>query len=270
MKKLASKVQRLSQRAAEIRQAIESVPPKISEIRETVATTTGQLQKLRSDIVSSVATLRAETDPQLLATLGEVDGMGDVLAEAGCRLKGVEMDLGPSRRLVVRLERSEDVGIARLRALLAANAHRAVTKAVLSALIQADELASNVELSQLHYATLTIEVGLIPSVRIGWQPKRPEPAAPPADVVGSPVSAATTPQAAAAASPAFQQSSFFERRPAQPVVAAAVVAADPVDTKEVASTPAPVAASAPAASDDWKRTALDRFKKMPDLNKRAR
>src|SRR5688572_30174670 len=103
MKKIAGKIQQMTQRADELRRVVEGVPPKIAQVKQAIAATTGQVQKLRSDIMSSVGVLRAETDAQIVETLREIDGKLDVLKEAGCRLERADLDLGPTRRLIVHL-----------------------------------------------------------------------------------------------------------------------------------------------------------------------
>jgi len=253
MKKFTDKVQRLSQRAAALRQTIESVPPKIAEMREAFAASTGQVQKLRADLVASVSTLRAETDVQLIAHLREIDAGVEVLEEAGCRLHVVELDLGPQRRVVTRLERVDDVDADTLQALREANAQRPAIVALLSAIAKADELAATVNLDALSLRQITVEIGLIPSVRIGWQAD--------AHVMAAPASA---PAAVAVVVPEPGEpgrSVFFERR--APAIEPKV---EPVDAAVPESHPTvAVPAATPAA--DWRKGALDRFKQMPKLGR---
>ena len=118
MNKLVSKVQRLNQKAANLRHVIENVPPKLGELRQTVTAAVGQVQKLRAEIVSGVSSLRSENDEQLVRRLREIDEGSEVLEEAGVRLAEVEMDLGLNRRLIVQLERFERIDPTQLRALL--------------------------------------------------------------------------------------------------------------------------------------------------------
>ena len=279
MKKIPEKLQRLSQRAAEIRQTIESVPPIISGLRDTVATATANVQKLRADLINSVATLRAETDGQLLTTLREIDGAGEVLAEAGCRLERAELDLGPARRLVVHLERVENVDSNNLRTLLVRQTERPAVQALLRALIKADELADSVELAHLRPTQFTVEIGLIPTVRIGWSPAPLEDEAKSSagDVPASDAQPSPRSETAASAIPvaSSSQSAFFQRRTDRP----GATKTDPSKearrdlvgllAAEVKRRDAPVSAREQGKPDDWRRTALDRFKKMPDLTKRS-
>ena len=288
MKNITSKVQRLSQRAAELKQFVEGVPPKLVEVRAAVKDATGQVQTLRADVIASVATLRAENDTQLIAALRELDAGAEVLVEAGCLLDRVDMDLGPTRRVVVNLERAENVDARRLKALIEANRERPVIHAVLAAILKADELSETVQLEELTFTKLSIDVGLIPAVRIGWttNARRAVPAA-----LGVPQVTPVAPASAlgvAQSAPVVAQSSFFEQRsmPAS-VVAPASAAVSPVTLPVIPATPVaaaggsvetatsilpPITVAAtpvPAAPGDWRKGALDRFKKMPDLTKRS-
>ncbi len=283
MKNITSKVQRLSQRAAELRQAIESVPPKISEMRGALSAATGQVQKLRADILSNVATLRAETDTQLIAALREIDDNADVLAQAGCLLERADMDLGPTRRVTVNLERVENVDAPTLNHLIAVNTQRPVIHAILQAIAKADQLSEQVELKELTFTKLAIDVGLIPSVRVGWTTndvrRRIVTTGPAVPVMPQPVVSAPL-------SP-FGQGGFFERRetpvvahapviltpaaeviahPPAPAVAAATGAIQSATVQQVAQTSQPLTA---LGERHARASALDRFKKMPDLSKRA-
>lgn len=258
MKRIAKSIGHLSQRAAAIRQAVETMPAKAAEIRESVTATAGQVQQLRADLTAGVAALRPGTDADTMATLREIDAAAEVLIEAGYLLGGVDCELGAMRRLRVRLVQAEAVDLAALRSLLAAHAHRPVLKTLLSGIVQATELAEKVEFRELDFAEVVVELGAAQTVRIGWR----------ADVVAVPV-AANPPATSEARPPTFSQSSFFARPAASPVTAPA--ATPSVTQPPVAARPAdlrPVGQPAPAPTPDWRASALDRFKKMPDLSKR--
>ncbi len=284
MKKFASRVQRLNQRATDLRQALENAPPKIDRIRQAVTSAVGQVQKLRADIVTGVATLRSENDEQLVVMLREIDGATEVLEEAGAFLVGVEMDLGPNRRLIVHLERREDVGPTRLRALLNHHAAEPALKALLSALLHANELANTVELTHLNFHQLTVEVGFIPSVRVGWQSEVPDVPSLPETVNPSGTSAVAPSDATSmdvSNSPSAPPTSIFQRRAtstlspssgqpaATPPAASHAGTAAAISSAGESTPPAPrIPASSP--TKDSRNQALERFKKMPDLTKRTR
>lgn len=260
MKKIAKRIDQLGQRAAAIRQAVETMPAKTAELREAVTATAGQMQQLRADLTAGVAALRPSTEADTLATLREIDLAADVLGEAGYLLGGVDYELGVVRRVRVRLVQAGAVELATLRSLLAAHAHRAVLKMLLSGIVQATELAEKVEFRQLDFAEVVVELGAGQTVRVGW---RAEPVAVPI--------AANPPATSEVRPPTFSQSSFFAR-PAVAVEAATAATAPVALATPEAAKPKdlrPAGQAAPAATTpDWRVSALDRFKKMPDLSKR--
>ncbi len=262
MKTITGKVQRLAQRAAELKQLAESAPAKIAEARATLSAATADVQKLRADIISSVGTLRAETDTQLISVLRKIDGSADVLAEAGYLLERTDLDLGPTRRVTVTLERVEDVDETKLKHLISANAQEPTLHAILQAILKADQLAGSVDLEELAFTKLTIDVGLIPSVRLGWTTNTPRRAAFVAAAPIPPPVVSTLPSAFG------QGGGFFERKEVPATIQAhpvAVAAAAPVVAQTVS---VPITASPAVQQPQNRASALDRFKKMPDLTKR--
>ncbi len=290
MKKVTRGVQRLSQRAVEIRQVVESLPAKASELRETVAATVGQAQQIRAGLEAGVSTIRAHVggdaagDAGLAATMREIEGAEDVLAEAGYRLAGVDVELGgtlasggiglgPGRRVLVRLVRLgrpgrlEAVGAGELRALLAAHKDRPVLRSLLAALVQVAEVAGTVELNTLRHAEVAVDLHAGQPRRIGWRTE-----AVPMAAATVQAAVATEPKSSGLpGAPGLGQSSFFAR----PAVAVATAAAAPSPTvsaqSEALKAPPAPPKPTPAAiirGPDWRSSALDRFKKMPDLGKR--
>lgn len=270
MKQFISNIKNLSQKAAEFKAAMQSVPPKVAEIREAVSATAGQLQQLKSQIEFSVNDLRAEDETHLSEVLQEIGGSEEIFAKAGFVLGGVDIELSPVQRLLVHLHRVEDVHASVLRALAAANQHRRSMHAILSSLLQAQQMAETVELENLTYDEVIIGIGPIPSVRLCWRSETvPAPVAAAlattvATLAPAPVPAPAAPAPAPAAQSVFGAGSFFEKRPpveAAPAVAPTkpVEAAVPVATVTVVEPEIEPAASA-ASSDP-----LARFKKMPNL-----
>jgi len=265
MKRFISKVQNLSQKAAEIKAAMHQVPPKVAEIREAVAATTGQLQQLKSEIQYSVADLKADHEGHLSEALQEINSSADVFAKAGFALNGVDLEISPVQRLLVHLARIEDVHASVLRSLLSANQHRRTTRAILSSLLQAKQMAETVELAELIYHEVIVGIGPIPSVRLCWRPEEVEPTlvmqTAPAIAIAPPL-AASAPLAPPQPPSVFGASSFFERREAKPApgVPPATTEVTPTVTTTV---PQPKPAAEPPAPLD----PLARFKKMPILTR---
>ena len=264
MSKFSRRLQSLADKATQFKQVIESVPPKVSDIRDALLTTTGQLQQMRADVQSAVAGLQADTEEKLLQTLREIDAGGETFREAGFELTGVDMELGLNRRLIAHLGWVEDVPESTLRSVLSACQSQRTLHAMLSAVIQAGKLADQVKLTNLGCEELVVHVGPAPTVRICWRTAEEE------EPVTTPVSMASTPLAAApaAATSAFTSSSYFEPRRAPEPTAKPTSTATPehVAAPTAVTAPAPAVSPAPATGGDWRRGALDRFKRMPDLS----
>ena len=246
-----SKVKNLSQKAAEIKAAMQQLPTKVAQAREAVAATTGQFQQLKSEIQSSVADLKADNEDRLSAAMQEINASADVFLEAGFELGGMDLEISPVQRLLVHLNKFEDAHPSELRALVAANHHRKTTSAILNSMLQAQEISGTVELAQLNYSNLIVSIGLIPSVRLCWRAEELAPA----------MAQAAEPPPLPASS-GFSQSSFFEARPP------AMPAAPPPTAQPAVATPtAPAAKAVKSTPSGGHEDPLARFKKMPNLTK---
>lgn len=275
MKQFISKVKNLSQKAAEIKAAMQQLPPKVAEVREAVAATTGQLQQLKSEIQYSVADLKADNEDRLSEAMQEINASTDVSAKAGFVLSGVDLEISPVQRMLVHLTKVEDVHVSVLRSLVSANQHRRTIHAILSSLLQANQMADTVELGDLVYDEVIVGVGPIPSVRLCWrtgETQSAEVAKPSQTIPVSPAIAALAP----APQSVFGQGSFFERRTPQPQPEP-ISAQTNVPGTRVSQTPvaaAPATGGSPeekgatmGASTASKEDPLARFKKMPDFSK---
>lgn len=263
MSKFIHKVQALGNKAAQIKAAIESVPPRVAEMREAVAATAGQFQQLRSEVQSHVTALRSDNEEHLVETLREIDSHAATFREAGYELDDIEMELGLPQRLVVNLEKVEDVSHSKIRLLASANQARKATHAILTALLKAEELAEGVDLTNLTYHKLIVYVGPLPVVRLCWCANTLKEEA---IAQTSPATIQTTapPSSAFPTSSIFGASSFFEKRPEAPVAAAP-------DSSGVSITPPIIPTHPTTATTDAERAdPLARFKKMPDLSKHRR
>lgn len=259
MKQFISKVKNLSRKAAEIKAAMQQVPPKVAEIREAVTATAGQLQQLKHEIQFSVADLKADQEDSLSEALLEINNSAEVFAKAGFALNGVDLELSPVQRLLVHLALVAEVHASVLRSLHQANQHRRTTRAILSALLQAQQMAETVELASLVYSEVIVGIGPTPSVRLCWLPEAAEAAIAPAPALATP-----PPQMPSA----FGPGSFFERREVKsaPTVASAAAQVVPTMTAKVE----PQAVQPETAATAAKTDPLARFKKMPILTRRDR
>lgn len=275
MKQFISKVKNLSQKAAELKAAMERVPPKVAEIRKTVSDTKGQLQQLRGEIQSSVISLKADNEDHLSEALQEINTSLPVFLEAGFEVAGVDLEISPAQRLLVRMNKLEDVHPSVLRSLLAPNHHLKTTHAILSALIQAREMADKVKFTNLHYSEVLIAVGPIPTVRIGWRAEEvfeAETAPSPLEPQVTPVPAPVKPVDTTSTQSPFGQGSFFEKRYSPTPVTPVVSSVPSATTHAEAVAQAPVASHerGDSATPEWKRDDLERFKKSPHSSKYRR
>lgn len=249
MKKIAKGIHRLGQRAAEIRQVVEAMPAKAAELRAAVTTTAGHVKQLRTELATTLPPILSSGVTETLAQLREIEGATEALAEAGYRLAGIEHELGVGRRTRVLVERVDEVALPRLHALLEMEAGHLMAKALLTAIVQATELAAKVEFEHLIFTEILIEIGTGQTVRIGW--RAADPVTPALAAEGRP--------------PTFSQSSFFAQ-PAVVPIAQPAASGGPA-TASASLHPVAVPAEAPLAPGG-RASALDRFKKMPDLTKR--
>jgi hypothetical protein len=278
MKQFISNIKNLSKKAAEIKAAMQQVPPKVAEIREAVTSTAGQLQQLRVDVQSTVTNLKADNEHHISQAMQEINSSLDVFIEAGFELAGMDLEISPVQRLLVHMKRLEEVHPSALRSLISANQHRRTTHALLTSMLQAQEMADTVQLSELTecvYRELIVSIGPIPSVRICWRPEETaeaEEVAQPAKTIPAPATVAQTTQPAMPPS-MFAQSSYFEKRtPQPPPPPAATMAATP-PMAAFARLPQPIRVPLPVVESPASETTsiatdpLARFKKMPDLSK---
>lgn len=305
MKKVFHKIQDLSQKAAHLKQVIEAAPAQAAHLRDTMLMTASQLQQLKHDVQSSVTGLRADTDDRLAQALREISDSAATFHEAGYALAGVDMEISPIHHLIVHLEKIDDASDATLRSLVSANSGRPTVYAILSALTKADAISERIHVSHLHYHQVVIRVGPTPSIRLTWRPEgdpstmhpqahapiltsAPPPPPIPGGIPGTPLVPHTPTTATPTPAPTFSQSTYFEHptvvsgvahaptsnpsspsspsiatTPPTPSISTSTVSATPVSSYEAERLER-------HAGGDWKKSALDRFKKMPDGSKYRR
>jgi uncharacterized protein YukE len=277
MKLFVSKTKDWAQKAQQLKAALEKVPPTVSEIREAVAHTTDQLRQLRAEVRSSVTELKADTDVQVSEALAEIKAGLSVFLEAGYELGGLDIEISPSQRVVLRLVRLETVRESVLRSLMAANEHQSVIHAILNALLKANQMADSVDLAGLEFRDVLVTVGPMPSVRACWKSDdsfEVEVATPSAaSEIKSAVSSVAPPSTPVPASEPrptyFGKSTYFDKRAPSSTKPAAPVE-DDESTAEVAAAKTKSAANAEPHTASWTGSALERFKKDPHFSKYRR
>jgi len=281
MKKFIRTLQMMSERAAEVQEAIQRMPPKVAGIREAMTMTTGQLQQLQSDVQKNVASLKADSQDRLIAALHEINGSHEVFQEAGYELGQVEMELSPVPRLIVHLNRVNDVRDSMLRSLVDANQGSRITHALLNSVMQAEAMADQVDIQGQVYYKLIVHIGPVPAVRLSWMPEVDYSASTPRSAAPM---ATPAPGFTGNAISTYGKESFFAThatRAAEPPPEAPVaesqedsVEAAPAPSSALAPVELPAASSVPTRSTsrrarqkDWGAASLERFKKMPSVSK---
>lgn len=269
MNPVFTRLQALRQKAAQLKQAVDSAPAKAAQFRDAVNSTAGQLHQLRADVQGTVAALKSDTETSLAETLVELDGGVGILARAGYELSGVDLEQGVTPRLIVHLDQLDLARTESLDALLRECAGRRTLQAIFQALIRAEALEEKVQLADLSFRGLIVHVGAMPTVRLCW--RRAEPVAEESEA--APVAASIAKLSATPPPlplPAYVASSFFERAttpqptPVAPVAEQSSAALAPT---RLPGQPKPPVGEPAGATGDWRKDALARFKKMPDLSR---
>lgn len=257
MKNFIHKMQTLSKKAADLKKAVEAAPAKAAELRNAVTMTASELHQLRSDVQASVSGLQADSEERLVQAMREINDAALVFEEAGYELTGLELDVAFNQRLTAHLEKFEDIESAAIRGMVARETRNTV-KAILVGLLKAEETAANVELTYLHFQGVIVHIGAIPAIRICW---RTEMKAEQASVVSTVQSSTPAP------SPTLSGIGTLFAPHASATAPSATQ--HPALTSPTTVTQPSVSSHQPAQTSvsPWAASALDRFKKMPDLSK---
>lgn len=286
MNKIITRLQALRDKAAQLQKAVDAAPNKAAQLRDAVQSTTSHLQQLRADVQGSVAALKSDNDASLAQTLVELDAGVGILARAGYELTGVDLEQGLLPRAILHLEHVTGARTTPLESLLKETVGQRLLQGVLQALIRAEALEKGVRLSDLHFSGLIVHVGAAPTVRLCWR-RRGEDLEEPHPLASRPtVEHSAKPPAITAPPPlpAYGSGSFFEKfAQSQTPGASDSERSSVVSSVPPASPEEPNPALAPTRSGyrsssvpkeaqtpstgDWRKDALARFKKMPDLTK---
>lgn len=280
MSRFGRNIRKFSTKATQFQQALQSAPQKLQQLRENVALTAEQLQQLRNEVQNGLRGLLVSPD-QLGQASSEINEGQAVLDKAGYELTGVEIEYGPAQRIIVRLEEFEDVPQAALRRLLLENQSPRTVTALLSAIIKAKDVSGKIQFSNLPYAGVVVHLGAAAAVRVCWGVETAQEETATNIELGTPPPRIQPlkPQSADTPLPNFGSGGFFEARTVSlPFAPSPANQGTPTLPAATVTLPAPsiptVHTSAPPAeapsSTDWRRDALERFKKMPGVSKYAR
>ena len=297
MNNVLTRLQALRDKASQLKQAVDSAPAKAALLRDAVNATTGQLQQLRADVQGTVASLKSDSDASLAETLVELNGGIGTLARAGYDLGGVDIEQGPTPRVIVHLDQIASARTTPLESLMKEVSGKRTLQAILNALIRAEALEEKVQLSDLSFRGLIVHIGAVPTVRLCWRRQHEDveeeahlfaqkmapalkaeplaqPAPPPLPNYGTssffdkPAAVVVAPEPAPAA-PAPQPAPAVMARPVAIEIKQASLAPTPSYSTLRPSSSSPKAAPAEAdpSTGDWRKDALARFKRMPHLGR---
>ncbi len=290
MNTVLTRLQALRDKAAQLKQAVDSAPAKAAQLRDAVNATTGQLQQLRADVQGTVASLKSDSDASLAETLVELNGGIGTLARAGYDLGGVDIEQGPAPRVIVHLDQIASARTTPLESLMKEISGKRTLQAILNALIRAEALEEKVQLADLSFRGLIVHIGAVPTVRLCWRRQHEdveEEAHLLAQKMAPALMAETSTTPAPPPLPNYGATSFFEKQapvvvaPASQPAPAPVAQPVAIEIRQASLAPTPSystlrpSSSSPKAppaepdpsTGDWRKDALARFKKMPHLGR---
>jgi hypothetical protein len=277
MRHIITKAQAVGKKAAELRQAVQSLPGQAAKIREAVTMTGGELHQLRAEVQSSINGLRVDNEDRLLKTMREINDHAEVFADAGYALAGMDLDLALNQRLAVHLDRVEEVPQSALRSLATRQSVESI-RSILGGIAKAEETAANVELSALSYTGVIIHVGPLPMIRMLWrdlesaQSQVELSSVPAVSTFASTSAPAPIPSPQPISAPASPPlGSIFEPRPfpGAPIRVSSSSPSEPIPALASAAHASP-SAPTPNNASAWSSDALKRFKQMPGSSKYGR
>lgn len=275
---LFRKIEALGQQAARL----QSAPGKLGQVAQAIALTSNQILDLKSGLGSSLDLLKADGEGPLFKAVQEVQEARDALAEAGFEWIGLDLELNPAPRAVLRLAPRGAADPDQIRRLVERHPERRQLNAILHALVRSSQIAERLDLGELQYREVRVGIGLMPTLQLSWRPPTPSSPAPP--VAAPPVlatsnfssatpGAASPPPAAPSGMPVPNKVStpvsmppggFFESSTVPPPRAPRSPTLPSAPSAVPESTPVPTPPAAPPVPPPrWGPGALDRFKKMP-------
>lgn len=300
---MLKKLQELSQKAAQIKAAVDKAPETVEGLRRSLQLTAGQIHQVRADLQEAASGLRVESEEDFAEVLREINASGHVFREAGYELTCLDLEAGQWHRLILEFDRIAAVPEPTLKYLLTTHTSGVTTSSILQAFVKAEKLAAEAHVVGMQYTHLVVHVGSAPAIRLCWRTdttrlSTPVPVASPVPTTAPVIAATATPVtmptpvprgSAPISSSSFATSSYFESgsRQTMPTAAAAgsfaaplrVESNHPSDVAARAETPPAPAHASPlqrrhssikALGANWKEEALKKLKSSPGESKYSR
>lgn len=268
MNPVTRRLQDLRDKAARFQQVVETVPERTARLRTAIEATTGQLERLKLEFHGIAELLRSDTETSLAESLAELEAGTGMFARAGYEWTAVDLEPGTAGRILVHLDRIPGAGTGALESLLREAAGRRRLEAVLRAMIHAERLEPEVRLSEMSYRGLSVYLGPVPAIRLRWGRSVPTE-----DIRENVVTApSAVPVPASASLAGFAADAFFGKNegalPGGHSVEGSATSPGVPEAEPETSGPSakrPVVPVRRSLAADWRKDALARFKKMPDL-----
>ncbi len=289
---MLKKLHELSQKAAQIKAAVDKAPETVEGLRRSLQLTAGQIHQVRADLQEAASGLRVESEEDFAEVLREVNASGHVFREAGYELTCLDLEASQWHRLILEFDRIAAVPEPTLKYLLTTHTSGVATSSILQAFVKAEELAAKAHVTGMQYTHLVVHVGSAPAIRLCWRTdtahlNTPVPVASPVPTTATVITATAAPIArgpAPLSASSFTTSSYFESgsRPAAPTATTSGSPAAPIRVEPIhVETPphAETAATSHASplqrrhtsikslGANWKEEALKKLKSSPGESK---
>jgi hypothetical protein len=166
---MLKKFQELSQKAAQIKAAVDKAPETVQGLRRSLLLTAGQIQQVRTDLTEAASGLRVESEDDFAEVLLEINSNGQIFREAGYELTCLDLEVSKSHRLILEFDRIAAVPDLALKNLLATHNNGVATSSILQAFVKAEEVAAAAQVTGMHYTHLVVHVGAAPAMRLCWR-----------------------------------------------------------------------------------------------------
>ena len=127
------------------------------------------LSKLKdgaSALKDSAEALKGSSDDKLKEVANEFNAIAPIIKMIGYSITEVEVELGMPPKIVPHFTRTDDMSEDEMNEIIEKHKDKKLTYLILSSLAKASSLQNSIQLSNLKFTEVEIEVGAIPSVKL--------------------------------------------------------------------------------------------------------